>query len=96
MAWKWKLTSVAYSVATTDEGGNPVTVDLSKQGQYQAVFDVLDDANAVVDTRTYTLPNNEDRAAARARIDADVARMRDARARVTAMVGDVGTTRNVP
>lgn len=98
MAWTWKLVAATNDVPGEDGDGNPITVDLSKQGKFLATFDVFSDTAATVkvDTRSYELPHTVSRADAIDRINADVARMRDARARVATLTADIGVKVTVP
>lgn len=95
-AWTWKLTAVSGTVAAKDDVGNPITIDLTKQGQFTATVDVFDDKGAKLDTRNYQFPFDVDTAAAQAKINTDIARIRDAKARVTSLTALIGQTITVP
>lgn len=92
MAWKWKLTKVDYRQDAVDDAGDPVVHDLSRNGRFFVEYQVLDDANTVVDTRTLGFNFDVDQAQAVAGIEAEVRRIRAARQRVASLAGAVGQT----
>lgn len=89
-AWTWTLTAVTSDVEQDDGTGKMEKVDLAMQGRYVATVEISDPSGAVVDTRSYDFPHDIDAENAKTRISADVARMRDAKKRVSDLSALVG------
>ncbi len=92
MAWQIRVKSISTTAQATDEAGNPITLDLSKQGRFVVEVEYLDDGGKVAHTQRFEFPSDIPRDQALALIRAEGKRVRDVAVRVAELQQFVGKT----